>query len=52
MGDNPYEHWAIVLPGHNVDFVQLQGRGEQQVREITLESAEVNILDVTPEMER
>jgi hypothetical protein len=40
---------AVVLPGVNVDFVQLEGRGEQQVREITLETADVTVLDVPPE---
>jgi hypothetical protein len=40
---------AVVFPGVNVDFVQLEGRGEQQVRAITLESAEVTVLDVAPE---
>lgn len=42
---------AIVLPGVNVDFVQLEGRGEQEVREITLESPSVTVLDVSPETE-
>ncbi|WP_205473493.1 hypothetical protein [Nocardioides sp. SYSU D00038] len=40
---------AVVLPGANVDLVQLEGRGEQQVREITLETADVTVLDVSPE---
>jgi hypothetical protein len=40
---------AVVLPGVNVDFVQLEGRGEQRVRKITLESADATVLDVSPE---
>lgn len=40
---------AIVLPGVNVDLVQLEGHGEQQVREITLESANVTAVEVSPE---
>lgn len=42
---------AVVLPGVNVDFVQLEGRGEQQVREITLENADVTAVEVSPETE-
>lgn len=42
---------AVVLPGVNVDFVQLDGPGEQEVREITLESPRVTVLDDVPETE-
>jgi hypothetical protein len=40
---------AIVMPGVNVDFAQLEGRGEQEVREITLESPELSLVDVSQE---
>jgi hypothetical protein len=36
---------AVVYPGVNVDFVQLEGRGENRVREITLEDLDVTVLD-------
>lgn len=42
---------AVVMPGVNVDFAQLEGRGEQEVREITLESPEVSLVDVSRETE-
>jgi len=42
---------AIVMPGVNVDFAQLEGRGEQEVREITLENPEVSLVDVSRETE-
>lgn len=40
---------AVVLPGVNVDFVQLDGPEEQQVRDITLEGSNATAVEVSPE---